>query len=171
MNQFVEINHRIFVITLPSDGKSGIAVIDGTEVPFDFCPGSAGSPASLLIDGRCYSVDTVPDEGEWVVRTNERDLRAMVTDESRERRKSISLGTKQKETASCKIKAPMPGLIIKLEVEKGMFVEKGAGIVIIEAMKMENEIKASQSGIISEISVIKGQTVEKGQNLITISQV
>lgn len=59
------------------------------------------------------------------------------------------------------VRAPMPGLIVAVEVEEGERVEAGAGLVMIEAMKMENEIVAPASGNVREIGVRVGQAVEK----------
>jgi hypothetical protein len=59
------------------------------------------------------------------------------------------------------VRAPMPGLIVAVEVEEGDRVETGAGLVVIEAMKMENEIVAPASGIVCEVGVRAGQAVEK----------
>lgn len=66
------------------------------------------------------------------------------------------------------VKSPMPGLISKLNVKAGDSVKKGDGLLIIEAMKMENEIKSPISGIVQNISVLPGQVVEKNSNLIII---
>ncbi len=169
MNQFVEILQNKFTISLPADLKGGKVVVNDVEIEFDYRPGSVGSPASLILNGICYSVDAIADDDGWVVRTNERDLRATVTDETREKKKVLARSTSGKETGASKIKAPMPGLIIKIEIEKGMLVEKGTGVIIIEAMKMENEIKSTTRGIVSEIGVTSGQSVEKGQHLLTIT--
>ena len=64
------------------------------------------------------------------------------------------------------IKAPMPGLVLKISVEEGQAVEKGNALLILEAMKMENIIKAPGSGIVKEIRISEGQAVDKGQLLI-----
>jgi acetyl/propionyl-CoA carboxylase alpha subunit len=74
------------------------------------------------------------------------------------------------ETAeSGSIKAIMPGRIVRVLVEKGQTVARGAGLLVLEAMKMENELKAPTEGVISEVLVEVGQTVETGELLITIS--
>ena len=64
------------------------------------------------------------------------------------------------------IKAPMPGLIVAIEVETGQHIKKGDGVIIIEAMKMENEIKAPYDAIIKEINIVEKQAVEKNQVLV-----
>ncbi len=64
------------------------------------------------------------------------------------------------------IKAPMPGLILKILVEKGQIIQPADPILILEAMKMENIIKAGSGSIVREILVQTGQKVEKGQSLV-----
>ncbi len=66
------------------------------------------------------------------------------------------------------ITAPMPGLVIEVEVSEGDAVKKGQGLVIIEAMKMQNEFKAPRDGVIKKIFVQKGQTVNSKDKLIII---
>jgi biotin carboxyl carrier protein len=60
----------------------------------------------------------------------------------------------------------MPGLIVRVLVEPGQEVEAGAGLVVLEAMKMENELKASAAGTVSAIRSQAGEAVEKGQVLV-----
>jgi biotin carboxyl carrier protein len=66
------------------------------------------------------------------------------------------------------LRAPMPGLITKVLLTDGIHVNAGDGILIVEAMKMENEIKAPRTGVIKKIFVKEKQTVEKNDNLFTI---
>jgi len=66
------------------------------------------------------------------------------------------------------IKAPMPGLILKIRKKVGEKVEQGESVIILEAMKMENDLKASASGIIENILVSEGSAVEKGVILFSI---
>ena len=69
------------------------------------------------------------------------------------------------------ISAPMPGRIARVLVEPGASVRKGAGLLILEAMKMENEIQAPVDGIVDRIFVEAGQTVESGAELAHIEPV
>jgi len=66
------------------------------------------------------------------------------------------------------VKAPMPGLILKIRKKMGETVEQGESVMILEAMKMENDLKAPTSGIINGISVNEGSAVEKGAVLFSI---
>jgi pyruvate carboxylase subunit B len=66
------------------------------------------------------------------------------------------------------IRAPMPGLVIAVEVEDGQSVAAGEGIAIIEAMKMENEITAPAAGRVRAIAIAPGEAVERGALLCRI---
>lgn len=67
------------------------------------------------------------------------------------------------------ITAPMPGVVIKLLVEVGDRINSGEAVMIMEAMKMENEIKAAESGTVAEIFVYDGDSVNTGDKLLRIS--
>jgi len=71
--------------------------------------------------------------------------------------------TKQVNT----IKAPMPGLVLEINVKIGQEVQEGDNLLILEAMKMENIFTSPRSGIIKSIMINKGQAVDKGQLMIT----
>ena len=64
------------------------------------------------------------------------------------------------------VKAPMPGLVLEVEVKVGQKVQKGDGLLILEAMKMENVIKSTGEGVVKDIHISKGAAVDKGQLLI-----
>ena len=70
---------------------------------------------------------------------------------------------------SVKISAPMPGTILGIKVAIGDTVEKGQTLLILEAMKMENEIAAPEAGTVSSINVETGASVESGQLLASLS--
>ena len=70
---------------------------------------------------------------------------------------------------SVKVDAPMPGNILDVKVSNGTAVKAGQVLVILEAMKMENEIVAPQDGTVPSINVNKGDTVEAGQTIVTLA--
>jgi biotin carboxyl carrier protein len=67
------------------------------------------------------------------------------------------------------IKAPMPGLVVRITVEEGTEVKKGDSLLVLEAMKMENVIKAPGDAVVGKIKVNAGQAVEKNQLLISFN--
>jgi biotin carboxyl carrier protein len=66
------------------------------------------------------------------------------------------------------IKTAMPGKVVRLLVESGAQVEKGDGIMVVEAMKMQNELKSPKAGVVKDIRVAEGATVASGDILATI---
>ena len=66
------------------------------------------------------------------------------------------------------VKAPMPGLIVRVNVKAGDMVEAGQGVVVMEAMKMENELRATAAGRVKSVEVAPGATVEKGTLLVSL---
>jgi pyruvate carboxylase subunit B len=60
----------------------------------------------------------------------------------------------------------MPGLVVRVQVEPGQAVAAGAGVVVLEAMKMENELRAAAAGTVRTVRVRPGEAVEKGQALV-----
>ena len=67
-----------------------------------------------------------------------------------------------------KIKAPMPGKIVKVLAAEGTEVKANQGILVMEAMKMQNEIKSPKAGVVRKISVSEGLAVNSGQTLATV---
>ena len=71
-------------------------------------------------------------------------------------------------TGPVEIRAQMPGKIIKLLVTPGTVVQAGAGVIVIEAMKMQNEMKSPRDGVVSHIHVMEGATVGAGETMMVI---
>lgn len=67
------------------------------------------------------------------------------------------------------ITSPMPGNILKINVAQGQHVNEGDVLIVLEAMKMENEISATKSGTVAQINVTKGAVVETGTPLVVIA--
>ncbi len=132
----------------------------------------AGTPLhQVMIDGRSL---LVPLErlgpGRWSVTAWGERRDATVLDE---RAKQIEGLVRRAEPATQGgvIKAPMPGLVLRIPVSVGQEVAAGQGVLVLEAMKMENEIKAPAPGVVIGIPVQPGQAVEKGQVLLQMGPV
>ena len=120
----------------------------------------------MLVDGRSYEVDLEEDGEALNVLVGDDVFKFELLDERRHRLRS-SRG-KFHVAGPQTIRAPMPGKIVKLLVEKGAEVVEGQGVVIIEAMKMENELRASKAGKVKDIFVTEGQTVDNRADLVSI---
>ena len=121
---------------------------------------------SLLIDGISYVVDVSDRDGVSVVEVDGERYEIRVEEETRY---IIRTRGGKATTGGQVLKAPMPGKVAHLEVEVGQTVAPGDGLVILEAMKMENEFRASVAGTVREIRVQVGQVVNAGDVLLVIA--
>lgn len=85
-----------------------------------------------------------------------------------ERRKNLRTAAGTAGSSDGAVRSPMPGKVVKLLVAKGATVVRGQGVVVVEAMKMENELSAPRDGVVKEISVSEGQPVDGGALLLTL---
>jgi len=115
---------------------------------------------SVLLDGRSYQARV--EEG--VVTVNGFRYEIEVRDPRRWSRRSSAGGHAQAQN----IKAPMPGKVVRVLVAVGDAVEAGQGIVVVEAMKMQNELKAPRPGKVTSIAAKEGATAAAGEVLATI---
>ena len=132
-------------------------------------PRRASTPVrSLIADGASHTLTAHPGErkGRWQLTLGGRRFSADAVDE-RTRAIREMTGSAEDE-ADKEIVAPMPGLVVKIEVEVGQAVKAGQGVIIVEAMKMENELKAPADGVVARIEVQPGQTVDKGAVLLVL---
>lgn len=129
----------------------------------------AGTPLhQVSLDGRSILVELErTGRGRWEVSAWGERHEATVLDE---RARHIQGLVRQAEPASkgSVIRAPMPGLVLRVPVEPGAQVSPGQGVLVLEAMKMENEIKAPTAGVVESIQVKPGQAVEKGEVLLRL---
>lgn len=86
-----------------------------------------------------------------------------------ERSKLLTATAKSVATGPQRVDSEMPGKVVKISVPVGATVTEGQGILILEAMKMENEIKSPVEGVVTEIAVAEGQTVESGAPLFVVT--
>jgi biotin carboxyl carrier protein len=127
----------------------------------------SGTPLrQLLLNGRpsTLAVESL-GRGRWALAPGGERWEVEVLDERTRHIRSLTNGA-NRPPASVVLKAPMPGLVLRIQVEPGQRVEPGTGLVVLEAMKMENELKAAAPGVIKAVLVKSGQAVEKGQVLL-----
>jgi biotin carboxyl carrier protein len=163
MRYFVTIGGR----TVEVDLEGPEPTVEGRTVSADMRTLPGTPVRHLLVDGRSVPVVLRPGprRGEWDVRIEGRHYEAEVVDE-RTRAINEMTGGSRAARGPKPVRAPMPGLVVRVEVEAGETVAPGQGIVIVEAMKMENELKADGGGVVSRVHVAAGQAVEKGTVLV-----
>ena len=120
---------------------------------------------SVLIGGRSFEVRAVRNGEDLRLDVDGRRLAAEVHDpRNRSRRERAALGGGRQSVA-----APMPGKVIRVLVHEGDTVDAGQGLVVVEAMKMQNEMKATRPGQVVEIRVRDGDTVGAGDTLVVVA--
>lgn len=149
------------------ENKTG-AVINGENVSFEIISQKNGR--FLFKSGtKMYKIDNINRDGKEITFSlNGTFLTASVKDG--QALLLEKLGFKSEMEASIgHLKAPMPGKILDILVKEGEEVSLGDSVMILEAMKMENELKAPADGILESLHVQKGDNVEKSQPLLDIS--
>jgi biotin carboxyl carrier protein len=122
-----------------------------------------GAFFSILTEGRSYEVSVEAKGDNYHVRHGAAELLVTLSDPSRQAREA-GAGAEGPEN----IVSMMPGKVVRVMVAEGDEVEAGQGLVVVEAMKMENEITAAKQGKIRSINVEAGRTVEGGAVLMVI---
>jgi biotin carboxyl carrier protein len=130
-------------------------VVDARKLEADFY--------SILYEGKSYEVAVESAGSKYVVRHGANELIVELADASRGGRDEIHRrGTLEAVTSI------MPGKVVRVLVAPGDPVEAGQGLVVVEAMKMENEIGSPRSGTVKEVAVTPGLTVESGATLVVL---
>lgn len=142
--------------------------IDGEVVELDFPPLTSKSSVSFIINHKTYSANISAEDINLNVQINNFEIQAVVKDERRKLMDTLMRQSKRQSNSVSEIKALMPGLIIKLNVSTGDSVKKGNSLIVMEAMKMENEINAPMDSIVEQCHVKTNQAVSKGQLLISL---
>ena len=129
----------------------------------------------LILDGRAYEIDIreTPtrmgaDGGvRFLIRVNDSEFEVDALDRLGQIRSTLS-AVQHRTARRESITAPMPGLVIRVEVTEGQAISAGQGLIVLEAMKMENEIRADMDGCVERILVQPGKAVEKGEPLLSL---
>lgn len=175
MRYYVSVDDQVYEIVIDHPDRM---LMDGLEFAADMRPVSGGQLYSLLLDNTSYEVVLDP-EGEqrntgavsarsvYGVMVSGRRYVVRVQDE-RSRRLALADRSLRAPEGELAVKAPIPGLIVRVVVTSGQSVMEGETVLILEAMKMENELRAPRAGTIHEVRVEPGMQVATGQVLVTI---
>jgi pyruvate carboxylase subunit B len=103
----------------------------------------------------------------WAVQLRGRTRVVEVVDERTHRLRALTAGPAGAQAGGV-VRAPMPGMVLRLEIEEGQRVSRGDGLVVLEAMKMENEIRAPGDATVTRVHAVPGVAVEKGAPLVEL---
>lgn len=160
----VAIDGKTYRVELARAGASWHCKVDGREFPLDVAV-AGNQVLSLLINGKSYEVQQESSSGESHIVVGRERFSASVRDPR-------SLGARRRNQdggeGARKITAPMPGKVVRILAPVGSEVEAGQSVLVIEAMKMQNELKSPKKGKITRLMVSEGAAVEAGQVLAEV---
>ena len=159
-----EQTHKIEVQELEADHLYRV-IIDDTEYVIDGRMLSAHI-YSLLIDHRSFTLDVTTKGDLYTVASEGKNVQLRLLDERRALRPGEGAGATR--SGDKQIRSFMPGKVVEILVAIGDEIEKDQGVLVIEAMKMENEIRSTATGKIKDIHVSPGDAVESGELLIEL---
>ena len=148
------------------DGARVLAEVDGRSYQLEVSGTKPGSYL-LMLEGRIYECRVeAGGHGAADVHVGGHTFAVTLIDPKRLQRGGRSAGAA--EAGTDQIVAPMPGKVVRVLVEQGAAVEAGDAVVVVEAMKMQNELKAPRAGIVSALHAQTGTTVGAGEVLAVI---
>ncbi len=166
MRFWVTLEGREAEVEFRTEGGRVLLEVEGRRLEADFHPLPDGEVYSLLVDGRSHEVRVTPAaEGLEVVFHG-----AVIPVEVRHPLERLiqsvqhAAGKREGETVA----APMPGVVVAFRVRPGDRVAPGQGVVVVEAMKMQNELTARHGGVVSELLVEERAPVSAGQALVRL---
>ena len=165
MKYHVTVGERRFVVEVAGEHVT----IDGAAVEAHLVP-VAGTPLRRLVqNGQSRSFALLPTEDGWHVELAGRQWDVAVIDERTHQLEELT-GAAGAGKAGGLVKAPMPGLVLAVEVAEGQAVTRGLTLLTIESMKLQSALVAPRDGAVAEVLFQEGETFDKDQVLIRLEQ-
>ena len=139
--------------------------IDGLAIKADVTEIYPGA-YSILIGGRSLEAHVDPHAGDLLISVAGQEFSVVVRDPREWKRKH---GGSVASEGRQQVVAPMPGKVVRVLAKAGEKIEAGQGILVVEAMKMQNEVRAPKSGQVERMLVSEGQSVNAGEVLAVVS--
>ncbi len=143
--------------------------LDGRPVHAELARLPSGHEGHVRLGDRGYSFSARRADDGWEIQIAGRHIVVQVEDERTRAIRELA-GEAAGPVAAHDLRAPMPGLVVRVLVQPGQTVEEGTGLVIVEAMKMENELTATAPGRVAKVEVAEGDTVNQSDLLVTFER-
>jgi acetyl/propionyl-CoA carboxylase alpha subunit len=162
----IKINEKTYEVNFSHDNNKGL--VNGVDFELDLAQKNE-SQFHLIKSNQSYCIDVLDINYQTkniVLKINGQVYEGTVEDDLDILLKKMGIENKPKSGAN-ELHAPMPGLVLAVNIEKGQLVTKGDTLIVLEAMKMENNLKAEGDLVVKDIHCSKGNTVNKNQLLIS----
>lgn len=166
MRYIVDTGNLSVKVEIVEDSHGLHVQVDGKPVDISVEANRSYNKLLMLLDSRAYDTEVFRDNGRTSVFLLGRRFDCVVEDERLATIREV-VGVAA-ASAGSEIRAPMPGLVVRIVKGVGEKVKRGESVIIVEAMKMENELPSPEDGVIKEVRVKTGQAVDKGDLLITL---
>ncbi len=165
MKYIAKIEDKEFQIDI-TERDGGLRIdLDGKPVSANSVETRGKNHVSFLFNNRSFDLEFSKNQNQVLVFLNGRRYDCLLEDERTLRLKQLG-GLKVETRKETELRSPMPGLVTAIEVNPGDWVVAGQGVIIVEAMKMENELKAKSDAKVKAVKVKEHQAVEKDEVLI-----
>ena len=167
MKYFARLDDREYECLIDESNGQLVVTVDGTAYRTDLRHIARSKVYSLLLDGRSYEF-TLEEGSEGIECSGGAGLFHIEVEDARTHAARAKTAAARGVAGPRAIRAAMPGIVRELLVGVGDAVQPGQALLILEAMKMQNEIRADRAGLIAEVHIATGDTVEKGAKLIEL---
>ena len=167
MKYHVTVDGEAVLVEIVERAGQTFVVDDGREIPVDLASLRDGGAWSLLVDTRSYPIVAAGPSGDLTLTVAGETWHCTVQDE-REALLAAAVGTRTGRRSGGVLRSVMPGIVREVHATPGATVRRGDPLLILEAMKMQNEIRADADGVVAEVHVKAGTAVAKGDPLVTL---
>ena len=166
MKTYIEIGDRTYEAEIEERRGALHVTLDGEPCAVDYQEADGLGQIILFKDGRSYAMSIEGTRGSVAVTLAGHRYDMQLEDE---RERAANLAAKAASKGGGTVKAVMPGVVVELRVAPGDEVKEGQPLLILEAMKMQNEIGAPGDGIVKDVHASAGAAVSAGDKLVTLA--
>ncbi len=163
MKYFARIGNNEYEVEI----TDALIMLNGEPVDVDIVRSGSPELYSVLFGGQSHELLVTSDRFNYTVSIRSEQFQVQVQDE-RSRRLNQARKMPTLPDGELAVSAPIPGLVVKVLVAAGDAIEEGQPLVLLEAMKMENEIRSMRPGVVKSVEVAPGQRVEQNAILIVL---
>lgn len=163
MKYYTRVDNSEYEVEIDGD----TILLNGEPVDVDLVRSGAAELYSVLFGGRSYEMLVNADRFNYTINVRGVQFQVQVEDE-RARRLNRGRRLPTLPDGELAIAAPIPGLVVRVLVKEGDAIEEGQAVVLLEAMKMENELRAARSGVVKSVLASAGQRVEQNAPLLIL---